>query len=129
MMAGIRGKNTKPELMLRSYLHKHGFRYRLHARDLPGSPDLLLPKYRTVIFVHGCFWHQHSGCKFAATPKANAEFWRAKLIANVERDAKVLDSLRSLGWNVIVIWECEIEAAKFAELKLLLKHTYASINK
>jgi len=116
MMAGIRGKDTKPELIVRRYLHQLGFRFRLHVRQLPGAPDLLLPKYRTVIFVHGCFWHQHHGCKYAAKPKSNATFWQNKLAANVERDAKVLAALRADQWRVIVIWECEINEDRLAHL-------------
>ena len=108
MMSGIKGKNTKPELIVRSYLHKQGFRFRLHPSRLPGVPDLILPKYKAAIFVHGCFWHQHSKCKFATTPKTNAEFWRLKLRGNVVRDAKVTAMLEAEGWRVIVIWECQV---------------------
>jgi DNA mismatch endonuclease, patch repair protein len=108
MMAGIRSKDTKPEMAVRRYLHARGFRYRLHARDLPGSPDLVLPKYRTAILVHGCFWHRHSGCRFATTPTSNVERWDAKFRANIARDAKKLASLEEAGWRVIVVWECEL---------------------
>ena len=108
MMAGIRSKDTKPEMAARRYLHARGFRYRLHARDLPGSPDLVLPKYRTAILVHGCFWHRHSGCRFATTPTSNVERWAAKFQANIARDAKKLASLEEAGWRVIVVWECEL---------------------
>jgi DNA mismatch endonuclease (patch repair protein) len=121
MMAGIRGKDTKPELTVRRYLHKHGFRFRLHVRHLPGVPDLLLPKYRTVIFVHGCFWHQHDGCKYATKPKSNAQFWQEKLAANVERDANVNAALKASGWRVIVIWECEISEDRLAHLASQLR--------
>lgn len=121
MMSGIRGKNTKPELVVRSYLHRQGFRFRLHARNLPGVPDIVLPKYETVIFVHGCFWHQHTKCKFAATPKTNAEFWRLKLAANVARDAKVLALLKAEGWHVVVIWECQVNEIELASLASTLK--------
>jgi len=109
MMSGIRGKDTQPELRVRSYLHRRGFRYRLHDTRLPGRPDLVLPRYRTVVFVHGCFWHQHPGCRFAAQPDTNAPFWRAKLTRNVERDRRQVEQLRDLGWHVEVVWECEDE--------------------
>lgn len=108
MMAGIRSKDTKPEMTVRRYLHARGFRYRLHARDLPGSPDLVLPKYRVAILVHGCFWHRHAGCRFATTPASNAERWNVKFQANMDRDARKLASLREAGWRVIVVWECEL---------------------
>lgn len=108
MMAGIRSKDTKPEMAVRRYLHARGFRYRLHVRDLPGSPDLVLPKYRAAILVHGCFWHRHSGCRFATTPTSNVERWDAKFQANIGRDAKKLASLEEAGWRVIVVWECEL---------------------
>ena len=116
MMSGIKGKNTKPELIVRSYLHKQGFRFRLHPSRLPGVPDLILPKYKAAIFVHGCFWHQHSKCKFATTPKTNAEFWRLKLSGNVVRDAKVTAMLEAEGWRVIVIWECQVNEDGLARL-------------
>ena len=108
MMSGIRGRDTKPELIVRRYLHKKGLRFRLHVRDLPGRPDLVLAKYRTVVFVHGCFWHRHRDCPFAYTPKTNSQFWIEKLTGNVARDAKHLDQLLKLGWNVITIWECSV---------------------
>jgi DNA mismatch endonuclease, patch repair protein len=108
MMAGIRGKDTKPEIRVRRFLHASGFRFRLHVRDLPGSPDLLLPQYRAAIFVHGCFWHRHHGCRYAYSPKSNHGFWQAKLEGNRERDQRVRAKLRRLGWRVKVIWECEV---------------------
>ncbi len=107
LMASIRGKDTRPELLVRSVLHRMGFRFRLHRRDLPGKPDVMLPRWRTVLFVHGCFWHQHSGCKGATTPRSRAEFWREKFARNAERDARVIAQLRDLGWRVEVVWECE----------------------
>lgn len=109
MMSGIKGKNTKPELLLRSALHKLGYRYRLHVKELPGKPDLVLPKHKTVIFVHGCFWHQHPGCKYAYMPKSNIDFWQKKLAGNTERDKKHHSQLLATGWNVVTIWECEIK--------------------
>jgi len=108
MMAGIRGKNTKPEMVVRKIVHAMGFRYRLHRKDVPGSPDLLFPRLRRAIFVHGCFWHQHAGCKFAYMPKSNTQFWLAKLEGNSRRDARALTTLATLGWEVLIVWECEI---------------------
>ena len=107
MMSGIRGTNTQPELRVRRFLHSHGFRYRLHDRTLPGQPDIVLPRYRTVVFVHGCFWHQHPGCRFATRPDTNADFWRAKLAGNVARDRRQGEVLMRRGWRVEVVWECE----------------------
>lgn len=115
MMSGIRGKNTKPELEVRSYLHRAGLRFRLHAK-LPGKPDLVLPKYRTVVFVHGCFWHRHKGCRFATTPASNAAFWQEKFDANVRRDMLVKKALRKLGWQVQVIWGCQLSQKKLESL-------------
>jgi len=107
MMSGIRGKNTKPELMIRKALHARGFRYRLHC-DLPGKPDICLPRYRAVIFVHGCFWHGH-GCHLFKWPKTRPEFWRAKLGRNCEVDRVAEDRLGSLGWRVAIVWECALK--------------------
>lgn len=106
-MSSVRGKNTRPELLVRRLLHKLGFRFRLHRRDLPGSPDIVLPKHRSCIFVHGCFWHQHPGCKRSSIPATNTEFWLGKLNSNVERDKRVALSLQALGWRTLVVWECE----------------------
>jgi DNA mismatch endonuclease (patch repair protein) len=106
MMSGIRGKDTTPEKAVRSALHKAGFRFRLHVRDLPGKPDIVLPKYRTAIFVHGCFWHGHE-CRNFKWPKTRADWWRKKIEANKARDRKARTALRKLGWNVRVVWECE----------------------
>lgn len=106
-MSRIRGADTKPELLVRSTLHRMGLRFRLHRKDLPGKPDIVLPKHRTVVFVHGCFWHRHSGCCFAYTPKSRREFWCDKFQQNVARDKLALRKLRGLGWRVITIWECE----------------------
>lgn len=108
MMAGIRGSNTTPEVTVRKYFHAAGLRFRLHSRHLPGRPDIVLPRYRTVVFVHGCFWHRHEGCRYAYTPKSNIEFWDSKLHGNARRDAQHTDKLRAMGWNVIVIWECTV---------------------
>src|SRR5690606_11797375 len=106
MMAGIRGKDTRPELALRRALHARGFRFRLHSKIVPGRPDLVLAKYGAVVFVHGCFWHRHEGCRYATTPARGAEFWRKKFAANVARDKAVRAALREEGWRVATIWEC-----------------------
>ncbi|MBT3429989.1 MAG: DNA mismatch endonuclease Vsr [Proteobacteria bacterium] len=105
-MSRIRGKDTKPELRVRSQLHRMGYRFRLHRKDLPGRPDIVLPKYATVIFVHGCFWHRHKGCRFAYTPKTRVEFWETKFEQNVRRDRRNEAALRKRGWRIIRIWEC-----------------------
>lgn len=118
-MSGIRSKDTKPEMMVRKYLHGKGFRYRLHTRALPGSPDLVLPKYRTAIFVHGCFWHRHAGCRYTTTPASNFERWDQKFRANTERDARKQAELEAAGWRVIVVWECELRGAAEARLERL----------
>ena|SRR3972149_5093325 len=107
-MSRIRAKNTKPELIVRSILHKAGYRFSLHVSALPGSPDIALRKHKTVIFVHGCFWHRHPECKYAYTPKSRQKFWQNKFKQNVERHEKVVKELRNLGWKVGVVWECEI---------------------
>jgi DNA mismatch endonuclease (patch repair protein) len=119
MMSGIRSKDTKPEMTVRRFLHARGFRYRLHARDLPGSPDLVLPKYRVAILVHGCFWHRHSACRFATTPASNAERWRLKFQTNIDRDIRKLTSLQAAGWRVIVVWECELKRDPVSRLEQL----------
>jgi DNA mismatch endonuclease, patch repair protein len=106
-MSQIKGKNTKPELKVRSLLHSMGYRFRLHRKDLPGKPDIVLPKYKTAIFVHGCFWHRHSMCKYAYTPKSRVEFWESKFRNNIKRDEVNIKKLRGLGWNVVIIWECQ----------------------
>lgn len=108
MMSGIKGKNTRPELALRRALHARGFRYRLHDKKLPGKPDLVLPRFHAAIFVHGCFWHRHEGCKYATTPATRQEFWQAKFRENMERDQRNIDALLALGWRVAVVWECEM---------------------
>jgi DNA mismatch endonuclease, patch repair protein len=110
MMSGIRGSDTRPERVVRKFFHAAGLRYRLHDRTLPGCPDLVLPKYRSVVFVHGCFWHRHPECRFAYVPKSNTAFWESKLGGNVRRDAQQIEILRTLGWNVFVIWECTVES-------------------
>lgn len=108
IMASVRGKNTKPERSVRRGLHARGFRYRLHSKKVPGRPDLVFPKHRAVVFVHGCFWHRHEGCRFATSPKSRAEFWEAKFAANVARDSAVRAALFAAGWRVATIWECAL---------------------
>lgn len=108
-MSKIRSRDTKPEIALRKAFHRMGFRFRLQGRELPGKPDIVLPKYRTVVFVHGCFWHRHLKCKVATTPKSNTEFWQGKFDRNVERDTQNIAALEALGWNVLIFWECEIK--------------------
>lgn len=108
----IKSKNTKPEKMVRKYLFAHGFRYRKNDKRLPGTPDIVLPKYKTVIFVNGCFWHGHNQCRYFVIPKSNTEFWVDKINKNIERDTVNTDKLISLGWNVITIWECELKKDK-----------------
>lgn len=116
MMAGIRGRDTAPEIAVRSHLHRSGFRFRLRVSALPGRPDIVLPKYRTAVFVHGCFWHRHAGCRFAYTPKTRRTFWLKKFSANVQRDRVAIKSLRNENWRVIVVWECQIRAARLDHL-------------
>lgn len=107
-MSRIKGRNTLPERIVRSLLHRMGYRFRLHRKDLPGKPDIVLPRYKAVIFVHGCFWHQHEGCRFAYTPKTRVDFWQSKFRATMQRDVEVSQKLVSLGWKVMTIWECEL---------------------
>lgn len=109
MMSSIRGKDTWPERALRSRLFARGFRYRLHVKRLPGTPDLVFPKYRAVVFVHGCFWHRHKGCRYTTTPKSNEEFWSHKFQDNSERDKRHTEMLLALGWRVAVVWECALK--------------------
>lgn len=111
-MSRIRGKDSRPELALRRVLHRLGLRYRLHATDLPGKPDLVFPRYKAVVFVHGCFWHRHDGCKIATTPKSNTPFWVEKFEKNKARDSRVAAALRDIGWRVFVVWECDLAPSK-----------------
>jgi len=109
VMSKIGSKDTKPELIFRKALFIEGYRYRTHVKELPGKPDIVLPKYKTVIFVHGCFWHYHENCPEGRIPDTNSKFWKNKLIKNIERDKKHQKELEDMGWNVIVVWECEVE--------------------
>ena len=115
MMSGIRGKNTQPELLVRKALTGTGYRYRLHRRDLPGAPDIVMPGRKLAIFVHGCFWHKHGGCRLAQMPSTRREFWAEKLGANVARDKKAICSLREQGWRVLVVWECSTKSLEHLE--------------
>lgn len=108
-MSSIRAKDTKPEMMVRRYLHSRGFRYRLNVRRLPGTPDIVLRKYRTVIFIHGCFWHGHEGCSLYVAPKSNTQYWTEKIARNAERDTIARARLHQLGWHTIVLWECQLK--------------------
>jgi DNA mismatch endonuclease (patch repair protein) len=127
MMQAVKRRDTQPELRLRSALHRIGLRFRVCRRDLPGSPDIVLPKHELAIFVHGCYWHRHSGCSRTTTPKSNQAFWNEKFIANVARDARNRQLLQGLGWTVIEVWECEIttneKAARVAERVVSLLET------
>lgn len=109
-MSRIKGRDTGPELRLRSLLHRAGFRFRLHAKELPGKPDIVLPKYRAAIFVHGCFWHRHDGCRNATMPSTRTEFWKSKFASNVDRDERNRAALTTAGWTVFTVWECELKS-------------------
>lgn len=118
LMANIRGRDTAPELAVRRIAHRMGLRFRLHRHDLPGRPDLVFPKHRLAVFVHGCFWHRHQGCRHASTPKSRIAFWTEKFAANVERDARQEAALKALGWRVLVIWQCESRDEAAVERRL-----------
>jgi len=109
-MSAIKSKNTRPEIVVRKFLHSKGYRFRIHRKDLPGSPDIVLPKYKTVVFVHGCFWHRHEGCKYKTNPKTRKEFWENKFNQNIKRDRNNFKELKKLNWKVLVIWECELNS-------------------
>ena len=117
-MSRIRGKNTKPEILVRKGLHARGFRFRLHNKKLPGSPDIVLPKYGVAIMVNGCFWHGHKGCQYATKPKTNVAFWETKIARNRHRDEVTMAHLGALGWHVVTIWECELRGASSVALRL-----------
>lgn len=119
-MSRIKKDNTKPEILVRKYLFSNGFRYRKNDKKLPGTPDIVLPKYKTVIFVNGCFWHKHDGCQYFVWPKTNKEFWRNKIESNVLRDKRKIEELKEIGWNVITIWECQLKGDKDKTLSDLI---------
>ncbi|BAV92113.1 DNA mismatch repair endonuclease [Candidatus Desulfovibrio trichonymphae] len=128
-MANIKGKNTKPEKLVRSVLHGMGFRFRLHVKKLPGSPDIVLPRYKSLIFVHGCFWHGHEGCKRATIPTTRADFWRTKISSNKERDAQNLADLAKLGYRCLIIWQCEMKDTAILKQRLsTFLHDTASLS-
>lgn len=116
MMSGIRGRDTKPELQVRKFLHAAGFRFRLSPKDVFGKPDIVLPKYRTAVFVHGCYWHRHEGCRYATTPGSNTDFWLTKFAANKRRDREVAKHLLAEDWNVQVVWECDLSDERLQRL-------------
>ncbi|WP_340587303.1 DNA mismatch endonuclease Vsr [Erythrobacter alti] len=121
MMSGIRGKNTKPEVRLRRLLHAEGFRFRVHDKHLPGKPDIVLPKWKAAIQVHGCFWHRHEGCRFATTPATRQDFWEEKFAGNVARDRRNLELLQDAGWRTAIVWECAIRDGDFDQLLTILR--------
>ncbi|WP_150672669.1 very short patch repair endonuclease [Pseudomonas fluorescens] len=120
IMRAVKRAHTAPEIIVRQVLHALGLRFRLHRRDLPGSPDIVLPRFRTVMFVHGCFWHRHPDCRYTSTPKTRQEYWLPKFAANIERDLRKEAQLQALGWRVLLVWECETKQRK--ELTLRLRH-------
>ncbi|HEL4236075.1 TPA: DNA mismatch endonuclease Vsr [Stenotrophomonas maltophilia] len=126
MMSGIRGKDTRPEMIVRKYLHSSGLRYRLHCVDLPGKPDLVMRGRRVAIFVHGCFWHRHCGCRYATTPTTRREFWVNKLERNRERDASAISELLTKGWRVAIVWECSIRHSRLIALRGLVSFVHSS---
>ena len=117
-MRAVKRANTAPEIIVRQVLHALGLRFRLHRRDLPGSPDVVLPRFRTVIFVHGCFWHRHPDCRYTTTPKTRLEYWLPKFAANIERDLRKEAQLQALGWRVLLVWECETKQREELTLRL-----------
>lgn len=132
-MSMIKGKNTKPEMIVRRYLFSKGFRYRVNVKGLPGKPDIVLRKYRTVIFINGCFWHGHEGCKYFVMPKTRTEWWRVKIDKNIARDAEVRDKLCSMGWRIMLVWECQLKPKQrensLSEIVLLLEKIYLELYK
>ncbi len=120
-MSNVKSKNTKPEILVRKFLFSHGYRYRVNRKDLPGKPDIVLPKYKIVVFINGCFWHGHENCKYATIPETNHDFWFTKISGNVERDKLTREKLTQMGWRVIYIWQCQLKAKeKDATLKNLI---------
>ncbi len=126
-MSMIKGKDTKPEILARKYLFSHGFRYRKNVKELPGKPDVVLAKYKTCIFINGCFWHKHEDCRYFVWPKTNAEFWKNKIETNVIRDRNNYELLRAEGWNVIVIWECDLKKDLVQTMETVISELNAGI--
>ncbi len=130
IMSKIRATNTKPEILVRRTLYALGYRFRLYGKNLPGKPDIVLPRHRAVIFVHGCFWHHHADCAKSRLPATNVKFWKAKILRNVQRDKKILSGLRRFGWRVMIVWECETKEGKFTKkLIRFLERNRLSIRK
>jgi DNA mismatch endonuclease (patch repair protein) len=121
IMAAVPQKNSKPEVVLRKQLFRQGLRYRLNVKKLPGSPDVVLPKHRVAIFIHGCFWHRHQGCKLASIPTTRQDFWKNKFRENVSRDKRALEQLKTLGWRTAVVWQCEVEKSQLQVVRKLLR--------
>ncbi len=129
IMSRIRGKDTKPEILVRKYLFARGLRFRKNDKRYPGRPDVVLPKYKTAVFVHGCFWHLHEGCKYAKMPKSNVEYWEEKLYKNRERDARNQEELKAMGWTVLTVWECELKKDNREEtLEILYDKITSQVN-
>jgi DNA mismatch endonuclease (patch repair protein) len=124
-MQQIKGKNTKPEMLVRKFLFAHGYRYRLHDKKLPGKPDIILPKYKTLIFVNGCFWHGHTNCKYYVVPKTNTDWWLNKINRNITNDAKAVKALKKDGWKIITVWECDLKSAR---IQRRLEHLLSKIS-
>lgn len=128
-MSRIKGKDTKPEMLVRRFLHAKGLRYRLHVKTLPGKPDIVLPKYNTVIFVHGCFWHGHKHCKYFVAPKTRTDWWLKKINGNITNDAKAVNTLKKKRWKIITIWTCELKTkSRIKTLDLLISSLFQSLN-
>jgi DNA mismatch endonuclease (patch repair protein) len=124
-MSRIRSTNTKPEMLVRRFLHANGFRYKLHDKKLPGKPDIVLPKYKTIIFVHGCFWHGHAGCKYYVVPKTRTDWWLNKINGNIANDTKAIKALKKEGWKIINLWECDL---KLLKIDKTLSHLINKLN-
>ncbi len=127
-MSRIKGKDTKPEMLVRKFLFSKGLRYKLHDKTLPGKPDIVFPKYKTVLFIHGCFWHGHEGCKYYVVPKTKTEWWLTKINGNIRKDADSIARLQQLGWKVIVVWECELKPGKLDDTLQNLMKTFKQNN-
>lgn len=124
-MSRIRSGDTKPEMLVRKFLHANGFRYKLHEKKMPGKPDIVLPKYKTIIFIHGCFWHGHANCKYYVVPKTRTQWWLDKINRNITNDKKAVKALKKEGWRVITIWQCKLKPAKLSKtLSSLLRKLY-----